>query len=312
MNGVHDMGGMHGMGPLAPEADEPVFHADWEARVHALNLASPTRGNIDAGRHRVELIPPGDYLRMSYYERWLTRLEGLLLEGGFVSSAELASGRADAAATRGVDSVHASEHALDVARTLAGELGCVVAVTGAVYRLDRGNVAIADPNSIIASVRTCEPVAERYLADLRGEGRSVVTIERNDEEPRGAQIARQAAETIEAMRAGAEVIYQATFFDGRWLGYADFLLRVDEPASPSAWGAWHYEVADTKLARHVKAGAILQICSYVEQLTRLQGVQPTRLHVVLGGSAGGITVLRWRMCDQTVFTSLPEMYSRAM
>ena len=100
MNGVHDMGGMHGMGPLAPEADEPVFHADWEARVHALNLASPTRGNIDAGRHRVELIPPGDYLRMSYYERWLTRLEGLLLEGGFVSAAELASGRADAAAAK--------------------------------------------------------------------------------------------------------------------------------------------------------------------------------------------------------------------
>jgi predicted RecB family nuclease len=132
----------------------------------------------------------------------------------------------------------------------------------------------------------------RYLADLRDKGRSVVTIERNDEETRGAQIARQAAETIEAMRAGAEVIYQATFFDGRWLGYADFLLRVDDPANPSAWGAWHYEVADTKLARHVKAGAILQICSYVEQLTRLQDVQPKRLHVVLGGSAGGRMTLR--------------------
>lgn len=95
MNGVHDMGGMHGMGPVAPEADEPVFHHDWEARVHALNLASPTRGNIDAGRHKLELIPPADYLRMSYYEKWLTRLEGLLLAGGFVTTEELASGRAD-------------------------------------------------------------------------------------------------------------------------------------------------------------------------------------------------------------------------
>jgi predicted RecB family nuclease len=133
---------------------------------------------------------------------------------------------------------------------------------------------------------------EHYLADLRDEGRSVVTIERHDEETRGARIDRQAAETIDAMRAGADVIYQATFFDGHWLGYADFLLRVDEPSNPSAWGPWHYEVADTKLARHVKAGAILQICSYVEQLTRLQGVQPKRLHVVLGGSAGGKVTLR--------------------
>ena len=48
---------------------------DWEGRVHALNLASPTRGNIDAGRHQIELIPPADYLRMSYYEKWLTRVE---------------------------------------------------------------------------------------------------------------------------------------------------------------------------------------------------------------------------------------------
>lgn len=95
MNGVHDMGGMHGMGPVAPEVDEPVFHHEWEGRVHAINLASPTRGNIDAGRHRIELLPPADYLRMSYYEKWLARVERLLLTGGFVTEAELASGRAD-------------------------------------------------------------------------------------------------------------------------------------------------------------------------------------------------------------------------
>jgi len=95
MNGVHDMGGMHGMGPVAPEAGEPVFHHAWEGRVHAINLASPTRGNIDAGRHRIELLPPADYLRMSYYEKWLTRVEQLLLAGGFVTPEELATGRAD-------------------------------------------------------------------------------------------------------------------------------------------------------------------------------------------------------------------------
>ncbi|WP_296599552.1 nitrile hydratase subunit beta [Phenylobacterium sp.] len=95
MNGVHDMGGMHGMGPIAPEPDEPVFHHAWEGRVHAINLASPTRGNIDAGRHRIELLPPADYLRMSYYEKWLERVEQLLLAGGFVAPEELATGRAD-------------------------------------------------------------------------------------------------------------------------------------------------------------------------------------------------------------------------
>jgi hypothetical protein len=58
---------------------------------------------------------------------------------------------------------------------------------------------------------------------------------------------------------------------GTWLGHADFLLRVDSPERPSRWGPWHYEVADTKLARHVKASAVLQICGYVDQLTPLQG-----------------------------------------
>ena len=87
------------------------------------------------------------------------------------------------------------------------------------------------------------------------------------------------------MRGGADVVYQATFFDGTWRGHADFLLRRDHvPGEPdSAFGPWHYEVADTKLARHVKASAILQICSYVEQLTAVQGLQPEYLYVVLGG-----------------------------
>ena len=83
--------------------------------------------------------------------------------------------------------------------------------------------------------------------------------------------ARRPAQTIEAMAAGADVIYQATFFDGTFRGHADFLLRVQAADRPSRWGPYHYEVADTKLARHVKASAILQICSYVDQLETIQG-----------------------------------------
>lgn len=98
MNGVHDMGGMHGMGPIQPEADEPVFHARWEARAFALARAMGAFGkwNIDASRHQRELIPAAEQLRMSYYERWLTGLTGLLLKHGFIDPEELASGKAAA------------------------------------------------------------------------------------------------------------------------------------------------------------------------------------------------------------------------
>ena len=95
MNGIHDMGGMHGMGPIEYEKDEPVFHQPWEGRVFALNVAmgSWRKWNIDASRHGVELIPPADYLRMSYYGKWYVRLVGLLVRSGLVTTQELASGR---------------------------------------------------------------------------------------------------------------------------------------------------------------------------------------------------------------------------
>jgi len=96
VNGVHDMGGMHGMGPLLPERDEPVFHHRWEARAYALVRAMGAFGrwNIDASRHQRELIPAAEQLRMSYYERWLAGLTELLLQHGFITAAELASGKA--------------------------------------------------------------------------------------------------------------------------------------------------------------------------------------------------------------------------
>ena len=157
-----------------------------------------------------------------------------------------------------------------------------------------------DPNIEVVAKRGLEHEA-RYLATLASGGLRVVEIVKDGSrvapldlagtggeavppDP-GADLRAAQDETIAAMRSGADVVYQATFFDGTWRGHADFLLKVDhEPGRPdSAFGPWHYAVADTKLARHVKASAILQICSYVEQLTAIQGIQPEHLFVVLGG-----------------------------
>jgi nitrile hydratase len=95
MNGVHDMGGMEGLGTLRREENEPVFHADWERRILGLTLAVAACGkwNNDASRHARERIPGPDYLRMSYYEKWLAGLRMLLVESGLVTPAELRSGR---------------------------------------------------------------------------------------------------------------------------------------------------------------------------------------------------------------------------
>ncbi len=118
------------------------------------------------------------------------------------------------------------------------------------------------------------------LERFKAEGKSVVEIA-NHVSGR-ADLQRAEADTLAAMRAGAEVIYQATFFDGRWRGHADYLLRVEPP---SKLGAWSYEVADAKLAQRVKAAALLQMCAYSEQVERLQGLAPRLMHVITGDKA---------------------------
>ncbi|HEY1753158.1 MAG TPA: nitrile hydratase subunit beta [Caulobacteraceae bacterium] len=102
MSGVHDMGGVAGFGPIAPEADEPLFHAPWEARALAITLAMGAwrRWNIDASRHQRELIPAPDYPAMSYYEKWIAGLEAQIAATGLATAEELAGGRADPAAGR--------------------------------------------------------------------------------------------------------------------------------------------------------------------------------------------------------------------
>lgn len=95
MNGPHDLGGLHGFGPVAPEPGEPYFHAEWEKRALGVTLSCGAFGawSIDESRHARESIPPATYLSASYYEIWIRALETLLERHGFVSVAELAEGR---------------------------------------------------------------------------------------------------------------------------------------------------------------------------------------------------------------------------
>jgi nitrile hydratase beta subunit len=110
MNGVHDMGGMDGFGPVVPEKNEPVFHAEWERRVVGLARAVMWRVNPDESRHAIERIPPARYLASSYYERWLAAAETILVARGVVTREELLAKQdasidpawiANAVATRG-------------------------------------------------------------------------------------------------------------------------------------------------------------------------------------------------------------------
>ena len=115
-------------------------------------------------------------------------------------------------------------------------------------------------------------------------GKTVTVIE-----TRGATLdeyRRAHEETLSAMGAGVDVIYQATMFNGRWLGYADFLERV---------GPMSYEVVDTKLARSAKAPALLQTSLYSELLAAMQAHEPERMHLVLGdGSRRSFRVSDYR------------------
>lgn len=110
MNGGQDLGGKHGLGPINPEPDEPVFHAEWEKRAFALTLAMGGTGewNIDAGRHARENRNPADYIKASYYQAWLYGLEALLRERELLLDGELENGKAQQ--TRPVKNIMQAEH----------------------------------------------------------------------------------------------------------------------------------------------------------------------------------------------------------
>jgi predicted RecB family nuclease len=119
-----------------------------------------------------------------------------------------------------------------------------------------------------------------YLQRLQAESKSVVTIGGGSEAGDGSWDLEAAARaTEEAMRSGADIVYQAVLLDGDWRGFADFLERVP---GESDLGDFHYEVSDTKLARHSKPKFLLQLCFYSAVVARIQERQPEQMHLVLG------------------------------
>ena len=84
VNGIHDMGGMHGFGPVPVEVNEPLFHAPWESRVlgMAFQVVAAGWSNIDAFRHAIERLEPATYLSVGYYGRWCsTQVQGPVTAG---------------------------------------------------------------------------------------------------------------------------------------------------------------------------------------------------------------------------------------
>ena len=151
---------------------------------------------------------------------------------------------------------------------------------------------------------------ERAQLDaFRAEGRQVVEVALD----RDWDWARAAGDTLSAMQAGAEVVYQGVLTDEGWRGVADFLVRVE---TPSALGEWSYEAWDTKLGRRSRPHFLLQLCFYSAQLHRCQGVAPCSMRVVLGD--GRVEAYRyddfsayahrlWRRLEGAA-SALPETY----
>ncbi len=139
----------------------------------------------------------------------------------------------------------------------------------------------------------------RFLGTLRENGACVTEIEFDESLSTEGRLRAGRDATIAAMRAGAEVIYQAVLYDGRCLGFADFLRRVEEPSNLGLWG---YEVWDTKLARSPKASAVLQLCFYSDLVAGIQGIQPQNMYLALGGFAR--EEARFRVADYSAYFRL--------
>ena len=141
-----------------------------------------------------------------------------------------------------------------------------------------------DPRGEVLKQRGIEH-ERRLLERFAAEGRAVELVTAADAPFSHRDPAAAAARTRDALRRGADVVYQGRLEDedGRWSGYPDFLLRVDEP---SALGAWSYEVIDAKLARSAKGEAVLQLLLYSDLLALVQGTEPARMHLALGGGDG--------------------------
>jgi predicted RecB family nuclease len=177
--------------------------------------------------------------------------------------------------------VYQSDGSLVVsASDLTGFLECehLTRLSLEVARGERPRPSATDPMTELLARHGIEHEA-RHVERLRNRGLSVVEIDVPAGKDAGA-LYRAQAETLAAMQAGADVVYQATFYDGTWRGHADFLLKRSDRSSDL--GPWAYDVADTKLARRIKVPAVLQMALYGDLLAALQGVPPELLTVVTG------------------------------
>ena len=132
-----------------------------------------------------------------------------------------------------------------------------------------------------------------YLSQLSNTGMSIKDLS----EVRGSPYTKATA-TLDAMTTGADIIFQATLLSTNLLGHPDFLRKVN---TPSRFGAFSYEVVDTKLARHPKPSFIIQLCFYSELVSELQGLRSRSMHVVLGdGSELNFRLDQYREYYQTL------------
>lgn len=181
MNGVHDMGGQHGHGPIYVETAEPVFHHPWEGRVYALMILARRRGvfNLDEMRRAIEELPPAQYLGSSYYERWLAALEALLEEkrsSATVKPPEPPAGgpapryrAGDRVRTRNVQPHHHTR----LPRYARGKAGVVELVHGPYVLPDRSAHGLAPSWQPVYTVR----FAARELWGEDGDTRDDVTLD---------------------------------------------------------------------------------------------------------------------------------------
>ncbi len=124
MNGIHDMGGMRGLGELRYEETEPVFHEPWEGRVHAMMSALGVFGGF---RVPIESIPAADYLRMNYYERWLVALNEQIIKYELATRTEIERGRPDPGSVKTTPALTPAEARETLFRTSQSELEIEVA-----------------------------------------------------------------------------------------------------------------------------------------------------------------------------------------
>jgi len=136
---------------------------------------------------------------------------------------------------------------------------------------------LADP-AVVALRERGEAHERAYLESLRRDGLTIVEI------PRDASEQTRVARTIDALRSGADVVYQAAFAHAQWTGSADLLRKVPcAPGTSSAFGNWSYEPYETKLTREVRGGAVVQLALYADLIARVQGIAPERFYVVTPG-----------------------------